>query len=110
MLPKLDTSWTLFLDRDGVLNRKIENGYVLNPAMLQVVPGVPRAVATLGRHFGRIVIVTNQRGIGRGLMTADDLARIHRRLVEEISREKGRIAGIRKIPGAGGEKGPAGGG
>lgn len=98
MLPKFDISWTLFLDRDGVLNRKIENGYVLNPSMLDVAPGVPRAMATLGRHFGSIVIVTNQRGIGRGLMTPHDLERVHCRLLEDIGREGGKIDAIFVCP------------
>lgn len=93
-----DASWTLFLDRDGVLNRKIENGYVLDPSMLEILPGVPQAVAVLGRRFGSIVVVTNQRGVGRGLMTLNDLALIHCRLLEEIRRHGGRIDAIFVCP------------
>lgn len=98
MVLQPDTSWTLFLDRDGVLNRKIEDGYVLAPSMLEILPGVPQAIATLGRRFGSIVIVTNQRGIGRQLMTLDDLERIHSRLLEEIGCEGGRIDAIFVCP------------
>lgn len=93
-----DPSWTLFLDRDGVLNRKIENGYVLDAAMLEILPGAPQACAALAKRFGSIVIVTNQRGIGRGLMTLEGLARIHARLLEAIGREGGRIDAIFVCP------------
>ncbi len=92
--PQADSSWTLFLDRDGVLNRKIDGGYVLGPSMLEILPGVPQAVASLAKRFGIIVIVTNQRGIGRGLMTRDDLERIHHSMQEAIVREGGRIDAI----------------
>ncbi len=98
MIPRIDSSWTLFLDRDGVLNRKVENGYVLNPSMLEIIPGAPEAVSSLGGRFGTIVIVTNQRGIARGLMTPDDLARVNASLLEAIRREGGRIDAIFVCP------------
>jgi D-glycero-D-manno-heptose 1,7-bisphosphate phosphatase len=84
--------------QDGVLNRKIEDGYVLDPSMLEILPGVPQAVAALARCFGSIVVVTNQRGIGRGLLSADDLGRIHARLLAEIGRNGGRIDAIFVCP------------
>lgn len=98
MIPQIDSSWTLFLDRDGVLNRKIEGGYVLDPSMLEILPGVPQALATLSRRFCSIVIVTNQRGIGRGLMTQGDLERVHSRLLDALGREGGRIDAIFVCP------------
>ena len=98
MIPLIDSSWTLFLDRDGVLNRKIENGYVLNPSMLEIVPGAPAAIYSLARRFGTIVIVTNQRGIARGLMTNDDLEMVHTCLLDAIRSEGGRIEGIFVCP------------
>lgn len=64
-----DHSWTLFLDRDGVLNRKIENGYVTHAGELEILPRIPEALAALRSHFGLFVIVTNQQGIGKGLMS-----------------------------------------
>lgn len=90
--PRVDKSWTLFLDRDGVLNRKIENGYVSSPAMLDILPGVPGALRLLSMLMGRIV--TNQRGIARGLMTTSDLDAIHARLRNVIVGAGGRIDGI----------------
>ena len=96
--PRIDSSWTLFLDRDGVLNRKIENGYVLNTSMLEVLPGALEAVSSLARRFGAIVIVTNQRGIARGLMTQEDLTQVHSHLLEAIRSEGGRIEAIFVCP------------
>lgn len=96
--PKIDPSWTLFLDRDGVLNRKIENGYVLDPSMLEILPGVTEAIRNLSNIFGRIIVVTNQRGIGRGMMTEKDLQSIHAVLLEKVKEDGGRIDGIFYCP------------
>lgn len=98
MIPGFDASWTLFLDRDGVLNRKIEGGYVLHPSMLEILPGVSRALGVLAARFRNIVIVSNQRGIARGLMTQEDLARVNSRLLEAIGGEGGRIDAIFVCP------------
>jgi D-glycero-D-manno-heptose 1,7-bisphosphate phosphatase len=97
-MARVDRSWTLFLDRDGVLNRKIEGGYVLNPAMLELLPGAAAAVRALSGRFGTIVIVTNQRGVGRGLMSAADLDSVHERLLETLHAGGGRIAAIFVCP------------
>ncbi len=75
---------TLFLDRDGVLNVLRPNDYVKSPEELVLLPGVGEAMALCRRHFGRIFIVTNQQGIGKGLMTEADLEAIHRKLLEAI--------------------------
>lgn len=74
----------LFLDRDGVLNTLRHNDYVKSPDELEVLPGVPEAMALLRQQFGRIFIVTNQQGIGKGLMTEDDLDAIHAKLLAAI--------------------------
>jgi histidinol-phosphate phosphatase family protein len=97
-IPRIDSHWTLFLDRDGVVNQKIENGYVLNLTMLEILPDVPQALASLAELFGRISIVTNQRGIARGLMNAADLEAIHFFLLETIGKAGGRIDAIFVCP------------
>ena len=79
----VDPTWTLFLDRDGVLNRRIVGGYVLKHTQYEWLPGVLPALAILTERFGRTVVVTNQQGVGKGLMTADDLVVIHRKLLEQ---------------------------
>ena len=70
-------SWTLFLDRDGVLNTRRPDDYVKNWDEWEWVPGSPAAVSHLTGLFQYIIIVTNQQGVGKGLMTEEDLIDIH---------------------------------
>jgi len=90
-LSKIDKSWTLFLDRDGVLNHEKKEDYILNWVEFQFYDGVLEALKQLNEVFGVIVLVTNQRGVGKGLMTLDDLADIHRNMMEKINTAGGRI-------------------
>ena len=74
----LRTLRTVFLDRDGVLNRKLPEGrYVTSWREFQPLPGVPQAIGRLNRAGVRVVVVSNQRGIALGLYTADDVRQIH---------------------------------
>jgi D-glycero-D-manno-heptose 1,7-bisphosphate phosphatase len=73
----IDKSWTLFLDRDGVINDRLIDDYVKQLNELKIIDGVPDAISFFNSIFRRIVVVTNQQGIGKGLMTADDLEIIH---------------------------------
>ena len=66
----------LFLDRDGVLNVLRHNDYVKCPDELVILPGVKEAMALLRKHYDLILIVTNQQGIGKGLMTEADLTAV----------------------------------
>jgi histidinol-phosphate phosphatase family protein len=86
-----DKEWTLFLDRDGVVNKEIVGSYVTTPAEFEFCPGVPEALASLSEIFGKIIIVTNQRGVGRGLMSLDTLREIHHQMRETIEAAGGRI-------------------
>lgn len=94
----VDHTWTLFLDRDGVLNRKIDHDYVRNWQQFEFLPGVKDALAVFAQKFGRIVIVTNQRGVGRGLMSETDLHEIHMQLMDEVEQAGGRIDAIFYCP------------
>lgn len=73
---------TVFLDRDGTLNREV--GFVTEPGRLEVIPGCRRALERLHEAGYRLVVVTNQSGIARGLYSERDLAAIHARLHEEL--------------------------
>ncbi|MGC0420182.1 D-glycero-alpha-D-manno-heptose-1,7-bisphosphate 7-phosphatase [Embleya sp. AB8] len=76
---------TFFLDRDGTLNISPAPGrYVRSPDELTLLPGVAAAIRTLNRTGRRVVVVTNQRGVARGLMSLDDLAAVHERLTESL--------------------------
>lgn len=86
-----DKGWTLFLDRDGVVNKEIVGSYVTTPTEFEFCPGVPEALANLSEIFGKIIIVTNQRGVGRGLMDLETLREIHRQMRGSIESAGGRI-------------------
>ena len=90
--------WTLFLDRDGVINKKISNDYVKKWEDFQFIDGSLEAIKIFSRKFETIVIVTNQQGIGKGLMTEADLNSIHTRMLSEIEKGGGRINKIYHCP------------
>ena len=75
---------TAFLDRDGTINR--EQGFITSPDQLDVLPGVLPALRRLDAAGIRIVVVTNQSGIARGLYTERDLARVHEELHRRLDR------------------------
>jgi len=95
---KLNSEWSLFLDRDGVINKKLEGDYVRNWEQFEFLPGVIEALKKLRKIFGKIIIVTNQRGIGRGLMTENDLKDIHNNMLKELLKHGIRIDGIYYCP------------
>lgn len=95
---QIDPSWTLFLDRDGVINNEITGGYVLNWEMFRFEPGVLQSLPILALRFGRIVLTTNQRCIGKGLLTEQGLINIHEQMLNVISQHGGRIDKIYFCP------------
>lgn len=88
---RLNKSWTLFLDRDGVINEKIENDYVKSWEQFLFIKGAIESIALLSKVFGRIIIVTNQRGVGKNLMTELDLKSIHNNMLGVIKKSSGLI-------------------
>ncbi len=97
-LKHIDNSWTLFLDRDGVINERIWGGYVTNPSEYKFLPGVIDSIKVFSSIFGKIIIVTNQQGIGKGIMTEEDLKVVHNHLINEINLGGGQIDGIYYCP------------
>jgi D-glycero-D-manno-heptose 1,7-bisphosphate phosphatase len=87
----IDKSWTLFLDRDGVINKKIENDYVKHWIDFEFLEDSFPALKKIAAVFGHIVVVTNQQGIGKGLYRTEDLEIIHRNMLYEITYHGGRI-------------------
>jgi D-glycero-D-manno-heptose 1,7-bisphosphate phosphatase len=87
----------LFLDRDGVI---IQNrpDYVLRWSQVHVFPWALDALASLAGTSWRIIIVTNQSAIGRGIVPAERVDDINRRLVEKIEKAGGHIDGIYVCP------------
>lgn len=95
---EIDQSWTLFLDRDGVINKKRDNDYVKTIEELELLPGAISAIADLSKLFGKTIIVTNQQGIGKGVMTEKALNEIHNFIIREVAREGGHIDAIYYAP------------
>ena len=93
-LENISSDWTLFIDRDGVINHEKENHYILNWDEFEFYPGVLEAMSLLARKFERVIVISNQRGVGRGLMSVDDLLNIHKQLELEIANHGGRIEKI----------------
>jgi histidinol-phosphate phosphatase family protein len=87
----IDKSWSLFLDRDGVINKRLEGDYVKKWEEFEFLPGVLEAIATFTKVFGKVFIVTNQQGIGKGLMLESELDIIHDKMNREIRIHGGKI-------------------
>ena len=87
----IDRSWTLFLDRDGVINHETEGEYVTQWSEFKFYDGVKQALEIFAQKFNRIIIITNQRGISKGLMDEGDLRDIHLNMLGAIEAAGGRI-------------------
>ena len=88
---QIDHDWTLFIDRDGVINHEKKEDYILHKGEFQFYDGVLEAMSILNNKFGRIVMVTNQKGVGKGLMTLEDLNGIHQYMMKKIELNGGRV-------------------
>lgn len=95
---RMGRTWCLFLDRDGVLNTRIVGGYVRTWSTFHFESGALDALAVLAQWAPRIVVATNQQGIGKGLMSEDDLAAIHSRMREAVAAAGGRIDAVQVCP------------
>lgn len=86
----------VFLDRDGVINR--EKGFITHPDDLELLPGVAEAMKTLRGAGFKLIVVTNQSGIGQGLYTESDLALVHERLEALLAEEGVFVEGVYFAP------------
>jgi heptosyltransferase-2 len=77
---------TVFLDRDGTLNH--DSGFVKSPEELVLLPGVPQALARLRQAGARLIVLTNQSGVGRGFFSLRDLEAIHAKLREMLAQDQ----------------------
>lgn len=86
----------VFFDRDGTLNW--DDGYLADPDGLVLLPGAIEAVAALNARGIKAVVITNQSGVGRGLITPGALERIHERLIALLAAGGSRLDGIYACP------------
>jgi len=82
---KIDSAWSLFLDRDGVINQRIVDDYIKVCDEFVFMPHAEETIAYFRQIFKYIFIVTNQQGIGKGLMTEHDLTLVHQKMQEELA-------------------------
>lgn len=92
------TAGVVFLDRDGTIVPDPPPGYLKNPATVSLFPGVGRAIARLNQAGRPVLIVTNQAGIARGLLTVDDYHRVNARIVELLAMEGAHWDGMYMCP------------
>jgi D-glycero-D-manno-heptose 1,7-bisphosphate phosphatase len=97
-LHKIDNTWTLFLDRDGVINHEKHNDYIHTWDEFVFYDGVKEAMSVFAKTFRHIIIVTNQRGISKGVTKLDDLNIIHKNMVAAIEEKGGRIDAVYFCP------------
>jgi D-glycero-D-manno-heptose 1,7-bisphosphate phosphatase len=94
-MPSFDT---LFLDRDGVINKKLRGRYVRNFGEFDFIVGALDAISKLSNVFARIIIITNQQGISKKIMSESDLNILHTQMVNMIEEFGGKISKIYYCP------------
>jgi D-glycero-D-manno-heptose 1,7-bisphosphate phosphatase len=90
-LSHIDKSWTLFLDRDGVINYENPGTYVRNWKEFIFYPQAIENITYFNVRFRHLILATNQRGIAKAIMTLADLEDIHANMLKEIESAGGKI-------------------
>ena len=85
-----------FLDRDGVINQ--DKGYISKISDFKIYPGVGKAISLLNKRNYLVIIITNQSGIGRGLIKIKDLENLHNYLKKKIKKDRAKIDDIFYCP------------
>ncbi|MBS1513228.1 MAG: HAD family hydrolase [Bacteroidetes bacterium] len=97
-LSSIDNSWTLFLDRDGVINIEKYKDYIHTWEEFTFYDGAKVAIQIFSQRFHRIVVVTNQRGVAKGLTKMEDLEIIHTNMKSDVEEVGGKIDAIYFCP------------
>lgn len=89
----------VFLDRDGVINRKPPEGdYITRWEDMELLPGVVEGIALLNQADFCVIVITNQRCVAKGLISVAGLEDIHRRMTETLARSGASLDGIYYCP------------
>jgi D-glycero-D-manno-heptose 1,7-bisphosphate phosphatase len=97
-LRAIDKTWTLFLDRDGVINHEKHLDYIHTWEEFQFYDGAKVAVQIFTQKFNRIIVVTNQKGIGKGVTKMEDVQIIHQNMAADIEAVGGKIDAVYFCP------------
>ena len=87
----INKDWTLFLDRDGVINVRIIDGYVTKIEEFEFLPNVIEALKIFKEKFKYIIVATNQQGVGKGIMKFEDVETVHQFMVQQVAENGGKI-------------------
>ena len=89
----------IFLDRDGVVNKRLIDDYVKNWDEFQFIPDIFEVLGDIHQEEYLAILVTNQRGVGRGIMTRNDLHNVHRKMQQALLQKTGhQLDGIYACP------------
>ncbi len=86
----------LFLDRDGTINTEVD--FLTRPDDLQLIPNAAKAIREANRLGISVIVITNQSGVARGLMTENDVQAVHRKLEELLAQHGARVDAIYYCP------------
>ena len=103
-LRKIDASWSLFIDRDGVINERLFGAYVLNKQDFIFKSGVLETSTKLFGHFSNVFVVTNQQCIGKGLISEEAVHGLHQWMVREFLKYGANIDAVYVAPELNNEK------
>ena len=101
---KIDSSWSLFLDRDGVINERIFGSYVLSKQDFIFKEGVLEISAELFSRFSHVFIITNQQCIGKGIVSAEAVDELHKWMINEFIKNDANIHAVYVAPELNNEK------
>jgi histidinol-phosphate phosphatase family protein len=87
----VDSSWTLFIDRDGVINERRFDGYVLSKEDFVFKNEVLQVSKSLFSKFKYVILVTNQQCVGKGLIAMEDLDNIHEYMLDKLNQNSAHI-------------------
>ena len=94
----IDASWSLFLDRDGVINERLFGAYVLSKKEFIFKPGVLEISAKLFNRFSHVCVVTNQQSIGKGLISSKAVDDLHQWMLSEFLNNGAKIDEVYVAP------------
>lgn len=97
-MQKIKPNWTLFLDRDGVINRRIAGHFIKVWEDFEWETGALEAIVRASTIFERIVVVTNQSGLEKRILPEETLQEIHQTIIDTLTAAGGKIDKVYYCP------------
>jgi D-glycero-D-manno-heptose 1,7-bisphosphate phosphatase len=89
----------VFLDRDGVINRKaVEGEYITRWDEMVFLPGIAEAIGLLNRAGFVVIVASNQRCVAKGLVTSRDVEALHKQMTAKLAQQGGKIDAVYYCP------------